>query len=126
MDSTLATKLVNRMMKGGNKATCEAILRRTLQHIHRKTKQPPMQVVFQAYQVRARQCTRSVADPCLRPQNAKPALENKDKRMGYKVVKIPTPVEPERGINIATKWFIESAREVRCVLLSGSVCSLRC
>ena len=46
-------------------------------------------------------------------QNAKPSLENKDMRMGYKVVKIPTPVAPERGINIATKWFVESALEVR-------------
>src|SRR4051812_25694090 len=93
MDTLLAQKFLTRLMRGGNKATCERILRNTFENIHRKTKQPPLTVVYQAV------------------QNVRPALENRHMHVGHRVVRVPSPIDPRKSLNYATRWIVANARE---------------
>lgn len=88
-DSILIQKIINQLMKKGNKTLARKILNQTIQQIEEKTQQDPVHIIEQAI------------------SNTVPAVEIKARRIGGAVYSIPIELSSERGISIAIRWIID-------------------
>jgi small subunit ribosomal protein S7 len=90
--SVIVTRLINRVMTQGKKATAERIVYEALDIMERQESKDPVNVLEQAV------------------RNATPLLEVKPRRVGGATYQVPVEVRPDRGASLAIRWLIRSAR----------------
>ena len=91
--SVIVAKLINRIMKWGKKSTAESIVYGALQVVEQQEAKASVGVLEQAV------------------KNATPLLEVKSRRIGGSTYQVPVEVRPERGLSLAMRWLISSARD---------------
>ncbi len=91
--STLVTRFVNCLMKGGKKSTAEAIVYDAMDIIADRSKEDALGVFEKAI------------------NNVKPMLEVKSRRVGGSTYQVPIEVRPERRTALAFRWIITFARQ---------------
>jgi small subunit ribosomal protein S7 len=90
--SVLVTKLINQIMKAGKRSLASHIVYTALDSAAETLKKPAMEVLDGAI------------------ANAGPTMELKSRRVGGANYQVPIEVRPERRIQLALRWMIESAR----------------
>jgi len=91
--STLATRFINCLMKGGKRSTAEKIFYEAMDIVAERTKEDPIQVFEKAI------------------NNVKPMLEVKSRRVGGSTYQVPIEVRPERRTALAFRWVINFSRQ---------------
>ena len=91
-NSKMITKLINGIMIDGKKGTAQKILYRSLEIVHEKTNQDPIEVLNKAF------------------ENIKPALEIRSRRIGGSNYSVPTEVREDRANALMLRWLIQYAR----------------
>jgi small subunit ribosomal protein S7 len=86
------SKLINRLMMRGKKGTAERIVYDALQIMEKQERKAPVNILEQAL------------------KNATPLLEVKPRRVGGATYQVPVEVRPNRGLSLALRWLIKSAR----------------
>lgn len=86
------SRFINKLMLDGKRSLAERILYDALETIENKQKRSPLEVFEQAL------------------RNAKPSLEVKPRRVGGSTYQVPVDVRNERGMALAMRWLIRSAR----------------
>ena len=92
-DNVTVAKLINRVMTRGKKTTAERIIYDALQIIEEQGAKSPVSVFEQAI------------------RNATPLLEVKPRRVGGATYQVPVEVRPDRGLSLAMRWLLKSARD---------------
>lgn len=92
-NSVLIQKLINKVMLDGKKSIAEKIVYGAMEIIREKTKQDPVEVIEKAV------------------QNVTPLLEVRPRRVGGATYQVPVEVSPRRGLSLALRWIVRSARE---------------
>jgi small subunit ribosomal protein S7 len=90
--SLVIAKFINKIMFDGKKATARTIVYDAMDLIADKTTSEPVEVFDQAL------------------KNATPLLQVKSRRVGGATYQVPVEVRPERGMALAMRWLIDSAR----------------
>ena len=90
--SVIVARLINKIMKCGKKSTAERIVYGALQVVEQQESQTPVSVLEQAV------------------KNATPLLEVKSRRIGGATYQVPVEVSPDRGLSLAMRWLVNSAR----------------
>jgi len=91
-NSTLVTKFINSMMRGGKRAVAQGIMYDALNTVQAKTQDDPLKVFKKAV------------------DNIKPVLEVKSRRVGGSNYQVPVEVNPTRRTSLALRWLIGYAR----------------
>jgi small subunit ribosomal protein S7 len=87
-NSAVVTKIINKIMKGGNKSVASRIVYDALDIIEQRTGRPPLEVLEQAV------------------RNVEPVLEVKPRRVGGSTYQIPVEVRPYRQSALAIRWIL--------------------
>jgi len=90
--SVIVARLINKIMECGKKSTAERIVYGALQVVEQQESQTPVSVLEQAV------------------KNATPLLEVKSRRIGGATYQVPVEVRPDRGLSLAMRWLVNSAR----------------
>lgn len=90
--SSLVTKLINRVMKDGKKTIAQKHVYQAFEIIKKKTKMNPL-IVFE----------RAV-------EHTKPRVEVRARRVGGAAYQVPLPVKGPRQESLAIRWLVLSAR----------------
>ena len=90
--SVIVARLINKVMRCGKKSTAERIVYGALQVVEQQESQTPVSVLEQAV------------------KNATPLLEVKSRRIGGATYQVPVEVRPDRGLSLAMRWLVNSAR----------------
>ena len=88
----LVTRFINSLLSGGKRATAEGIFYGAMDIIQNRTQEEGIKVFKKAL------------------ESVKPLLEVKSRRVGGATYQVPIEVKNERGISLAGRWVIESAR----------------
>ena len=91
-NSTLVTKFISTVMRGGKRSTAEGILYKSLDIVKEKTGDDPMKVFKKAI------------------DNSKPSLEVKSRRVGGSNYQVPIEVNPNRRLSLSIRWIVGYAR----------------
>ncbi len=91
-NSITVAKLINKVMMCGKKSTAERIMYNALQIIEQQGSKAPVTVLEQAV------------------RNATPLLQVKPRRVGGATYQVPVEVRTGRGLSLAIRWLINSAR----------------
>ncbi len=91
--SVIVAKIVNKVMKQGKKRTAERIVYEALQQLEQQVSKDAVTALEQAI------------------KNATPLLEVKPRRVGGATYQVPVEVQPERGLFLAIRWLLKSARD---------------
>jgi len=92
-NSVAIAQIINHIMKKGKKNAAKKIVYGALDIIKEKTNKDPLEVFNTAL------------------ENARPLLEVKSQRIGGATYQVPKPVVKERGMALAVRWLLESARK---------------
>lgn len=90
--SVIVARLINKVMRCGKKSTAERIVYGALQVVEQQESKVPVSVLEQAV------------------RNATPLLEVKPRRIGGATYQVPIEVRPDRGLSLAMRWLVNSAR----------------
>ncbi len=90
--SVIVARLINKVMRGGKKSTAERIVYGALQVMEQQESKVSVSVLEQAV------------------KNITPLLEVKSRRIGGATYQVPVEVRPDRGLSLAMRWLINSAR----------------
>jgi len=90
--SVTVARLINKVMMQGKKGTAEMIVYDALQIMEQQERKAPVNILEQAV------------------KNATPLLEVKPRRVGGATYQVPVEVRPDRGLSLAIRWLIKSAR----------------
>jgi len=85
-------RLINKVMMQGKKSVAERIVYGALQTMGQQGAKEPATVLEQAV------------------RNVTPQLEVKPRRVGGATYQVPIEVRPERGLSLALRWLVASAR----------------
>jgi small subunit ribosomal protein S7 len=85
-------QLINKVMTGGKKSTAEKIVYGAIDIMGQGGAKEPVNVLEQAV------------------KNATPQLEVKPRRVGGATYQVPIEVRPDRGLSLAIRWLVASAR----------------
>ena len=91
--SLLVSRFIVRVMMKGKKSTAQQIVYGALDILQSQSKKEPLPLLEQAI------------------KNITPTLEVKPRRVGGATYQVPVEVKTERGLSMALKWLIKSARE---------------
>ena len=92
-NSTLVTKFVRMIMRGGKRSVAEGIVYGSLDVIRQRTGDEPLKVFKKAL------------------DNAKPSLEVKSRRVGGSNYQIPIEVNQNRRTSLSIRWLTTYARQ---------------
>lgn len=92
-NSVVVSQVINHIMKKGKKNAAKKIVYGALDIMKEKTGKDPIEVFDLAL------------------NNARPLLEVKSQRIGGATYQVPKPVVKERGVALAVRWLLESARK---------------
>ena len=87
------TKFMNSLMKDGKKSAAENIVYGAFEIVEAKVKQDPITVFHTA------------------PDNIRPSVEVRSRRVGGATYQVPVEVRTDRQQALAIRWLIESARK---------------
>jgi small subunit ribosomal protein S7 len=90
--SILVTKLINQIMKDGKRSLASHIVYGALDGAAATLKKPALEVLDAAI------------------TNTGPTMELKSRRVGGSNYQVPIEVRPERRVQLALRWMIDSAR----------------
>ncbi|MBA7703345.1 30S ribosomal protein S7 [subsurface metagenome] len=90
--SVIVARLINKVMRCGKKSTAERIVYGALQVVEQQESEAPVSVLEQAV------------------RNATPLLGVKPRRIGGATYQVPVEVRPDRGLSLAMRWLVNSAR----------------
>jgi len=90
--SVAVARMVNRVMMRGKKSVAETIVYGALDIVGDRMKRDPVDALEQAV------------------KNATPLLEVKPRRVGGATYQVPVEVRPDRGLSLAMRWIVRSAR----------------
>ena len=90
--NTTVARLISKVMMQGKKSTAERIVYDALQIMEQQERKAPVNILEQAV------------------KNATPLLEVKPRRVGGATYQVPVEVHPDRGLSLALRWLIKSAR----------------
>ena len=90
--NVIAAKLINKVMTCGKKSIAEKIVYGALTMIEEQESKAPVTVLEQAI------------------RNATPQLEVKPRRIGGATYQVPVEVRADRGLSLAIRWLLASAR----------------
>ena len=90
--STLVTKFVNSLMRGGKKSTAQGIFYTTMTNLEQRGGDEALKLFKKAV------------------ENCKPLLEVKSRRVGGANYQVPIEVAPERRTSLAIRWLITYGR----------------
>jgi small subunit ribosomal protein S7 len=90
--SETVAKMINRMMARGKKSVAERVVYGALDFIEQQEKKEPVTILEQAI------------------KNAAPLLEVKPRRVGGATYQVPVEVQADRGLALAIRWLVSSAR----------------
>jgi small subunit ribosomal protein S7 len=85
-------RLINKVMTRGKKSTAEKIVYGAIDIMGQGGAKEPVNVLEQAV------------------KNATPQLEVKPRRVGGATYQVPIEVRPDRGLSLAIRWLVASAR----------------
>jgi len=85
-------RLINKVMICGKKSTAEKVVYGALQVMEQRVSKEPVSMLEQAV------------------RNATPLLEVKPRRVGGATYQVPVEVRPDRGLSLALRWLVKSAR----------------
>ncbi len=88
----VVARLINKVMKDGKKSTAETIVYDALQIMEQQERKDPVSISEQAI------------------RNATPLLQVKPRRVGGATYQVPVEVNRDRGLFLAIRWLITSAR----------------
>ena len=91
--SIIVSRIINKIMKNGKKRTAERIMYSALQSLEQRSSKDPITALEQAV------------------NNATPLLEVKPRRVGGATYQVPVEVKPDRGLFLAIRWILKSARD---------------
>ena len=91
-NSTLVTKFVRMLMKGGKRNTAERTVYGSLDIIKDRTGDDPLKIFKKAV------------------DNTKPSLEVKSRRVGGSNYQVPIEVSPNRRLSLSIRWIAMYAR----------------
>ena len=91
-ENVTVSRLVNRVMLSGKKSLSERIIYDALQIIEQQEKKEPVTILEQAV------------------KNVTPLLEVKPRRVGGATYQVPIEVRVDRGLSLAMRWLVKSAR----------------
>ena len=87
------SRFINILMLSGKKAVAEKIVYGALDRISEKNKGEPLEVFEKAL------------------DNIRPMVEVKSRRVGGATYQVPIEVRSERGVALAMRWLVDSARK---------------
>ncbi len=90
--SETVAKMIKRMMTRGKKSVAERVVYGALNVIEEQEKKEPVAILEQAI------------------KNAAPLLEVKPRRVGGATYQVPVEVQADRGLALAIRWLVSSAR----------------
>lgn len=90
--SETVAKMIKRMMARGKKSVAERVVYGALDFIEEQEKKEPVAILEQAI------------------KNAAPLLEVKPRRVGGATYQVPVEVQADRGLALAIRWLVSSAR----------------
>jgi small subunit ribosomal protein S7 len=90
--NVMISRLINKVMKDGKKSKAERIVYGALDMVEKRESQGALTVVGQAI------------------RNSTPQLQVKSRRIGGATYQVPVEVHPERGLSLALRWLLDSAR----------------
>ena len=90
--NVIVAQLSNKIMMGGKKSIAEKIVYKAMEIMEQQEKKAPVDVLEQAV------------------KNVTPLLEVKPRRIGGATYQVPVEVQPGRGLSLAMRWLIKSAR----------------
>jgi small subunit ribosomal protein S7 len=90
--STLVSKFINTVMRGGKRSTAERILYKSFEIIKERSGDDPLKVFKKAL------------------DNVKPSLEVKSRRVGGSNYQVPVEVNPNRRLSLSIRWLVSHAR----------------
>ena len=85
-------RVINKVMKCGKKSTAERIVYGAIDIIEQQSSEAGVTILEHAV------------------RNATPLLEVKPRRVGGATYQVPVEVRPERGLSLAIRWLMSSAR----------------
>ena len=91
-NNVTVVRLINKIMRCGKKSTAERIVYGALQVVEQRESKAPVSVLEQAV------------------RNATPLLKVKPRRVGGATYQVPVEVRPDRGLSLAIRWLVASAR----------------
>ena len=91
-NNVTVARLINKVMMCGKKSTAERIIYDALQIMEQQVSKAPVTVLEQAV------------------KNVTPLLEVKPRRVGGATYQVPVEVRPDRGLSLAIRWLVNSAR----------------
>ena len=93
--STLVTKFISTIMRGGKRSTAERIMYKAMDMVKEKSADDPLKVFKKAL------------------DNVKPSLEVKSRRVGGSNYQVPIEVNPTRRLSLSIRWLAGYARRSR-------------
>ena len=90
--SVTVARVVNKVMMRGKKSTAERVVYGALQVLEQQEGKAPVNILEQAV------------------KNATPLLEVKPRRVGGATYQVPVEVRRDRGLSLAVRWLVKSAR----------------
>jgi len=90
--NVVVSRMVNRVMRQGKKSTAERVVYGALDIIEERGSETPVSVMEEAI------------------RKATPLLEVKPRRIGGATYQVPVEVRPDRGLSLALRWLVRSAR----------------
>ena len=91
--SSLVTKFISTIMKGGKRSTAERIMYQAMDIVKEKTSEDPLKVFKKAI------------------DNVRPSLEVKSRRVGGSNYQVPVEVNPNRRLSLSIRWLAGYARD---------------
>jgi small subunit ribosomal protein S7 len=91
-DSVHITMFINRMMYGGKRSVAQRIMYDALDLVEERAKRDPMDIFEMAL------------------RNVQPTVEVKPRRVGGSTYQVPVEVQSERGVSLAMRWILQTAR----------------
>jgi small subunit ribosomal protein S7 len=89
----MVSRLVNRLMLCGKKATAESIVYGVLTSVESRAKKPAMEVLEQAI------------------RNVTPVIEVRPRRVGGATYQVPMEIREDRRLALALRWLLQNARK---------------
>lgn len=95
-NSILLTRLINTIMKSGEKSIAEKIVYNALSLIEKENMGESVLLVFETA-----------------VENVTPSVEVRSKRVGGSTYQVPVPVRKDRAISLALRWIVKSSSAAR-------------
>ena len=92
-NNELVSRLVNRLMLNGKKATAERIVYGAMTNLETRAKKPALEVLELAV------------------RNATPSIEVRPRRVGGATYQVPMEIREDRRLALALRWLLQNARK---------------